>query len=82
MAYLAEQPEEPGRVRVLIARRPSDRYQNGFTLIHRDGGWLVDDVSIDGASIVATHRAQFSRILREGSFLDLMEYLKLKAPVA
>lgn len=83
VVYLAEQPEEPGSVRVLIAPAGlAIDTRMAFHLIHRDGGWLVDDVSIDGASIVATYRAQFSRILREGSFLDLMEYLKLKAPVA
>ncbi len=53
-----------------------------FHMVVRNGGWLVDDVSIDGTSIVASYRTQFTRILREGSFSDLMEYLKMKAPVA
>jgi phospholipid transport system substrate-binding protein len=51
-------------------------------VVQRSGRWLVNDVSIDGASIVATYHAQFSRILREGSFSDLMEFLKQKAVVA
>jgi len=53
-----------------------------FSVVQRSGRWLISDVSIDGASIVATYRAQFSRILREGSFSDLMEFLKQKALVA
>lgn len=36
----------------------------------------------DGISIVTNYRTQFSRILREGSFSELMERMKEKALVA
>lgn len=82
VVYLAER-EEAGVAEVLIAPAGlAIDTRMAFHMIARNGGWLVNDVSIDGASIVASYHTQFSRILREGSFSDLMEYLKLKAPVA
>ncbi|MCW5798571.1 MAG: ABC transporter substrate-binding protein [Nitrospira sp.] len=80
--YLSEQGDGAG-TQVLVApagREVDTRIE--FHVVQRSGRWLVNDVSIDGASIVATYHAQFSRILREGSFLDLMEFLKQKAVVA
>ena len=53
-----------------------------FQVVRRSGAWLVNDISIDGSSIMAKYQAQFTRILREGSFSDLMEYLKQKAIIA
>lgn len=82
VAYLSEQGDGRG-AQVLVApagREVDTRIE--FSVVQRSGRWLVNDVSIDGASIVATYHAQFSRILREGSFSDLMEFLKQKAVVA
>ena len=82
MAYLSEQAEGAGtQVLVAPAGRDVDT-KIEFSVVQRSGRWLISDVSIDGASIVGTYRAQFSRILREGSFSDLMEFLKQKALVA
>ncbi len=82
VAYLSEQGDAAG-TQVVIA--PAGREVDArieFQVVQRSGRWLVNDISIDGTSIVATYHAQFSRILREGSFSDLMEYLKQKAVVA
>ncbi len=82
MAYLSELADGAGtQVLVAPAGRDVDT-KIEFSVVQRSGRWLISDVSIDGASIVATYRAQFSRILREGSFSDLMEFLKQKALVA
>ncbi|HNG52847.1 MAG TPA: ABC transporter substrate-binding protein, partial [Nitrospira sp.] len=82
VAYLSEQGDGTG-TQVLVA--PAGREVDTkieFSVVERSGRWLINDVSIDGASIVATYQTQFSRILREGSFSDLMEFLKQKAVVA
>lgn len=82
VAYLAERNDAEG-VQVTIAPAGSaidTRIE--FQVVQRSGGWLVNDLTLDGASIVANYRTQFSRILREGSFSDLMEYMKQKALVA
>jgi len=44
-----------------------------------------DDVVVDGVSLVNNYRGQFSKILRNGSYAELIEQLrkksdKIKAP--
>ncbi|MDR4475985.1 MAG: ABC transporter substrate-binding protein [Nitrospira sp.] len=82
VVYLAEREEAEGVQVVVAPAGLAIDTRMAFHMVVRNGGWLVDDVSIDGTSIVASYRTQFTRILREGSFSDLMEYLKMKAPVA
>jgi phospholipid transport system substrate-binding protein len=53
-----------------------------FQVVRRPGGWILDDLVCDGVSIVTNYQTQFSRILREGSFSDLMEHMKQKALIA
>lgn len=82
VVYLAEERDAEG-VQVLLAPAGlGNQTRMAFHVVTRDGRWVVDDVSIDGASIVSRYHQQFTRILREGSFSDLMDYLKTKAPVA
>lgn len=82
VVYLAEGTNDD-RAQVMIApagQEVDTRIE--FQVVRRSGAWLVDDISIDGSSIMAKYQTQFTRILREGSFLDLMEYLKQKMVVA
>ncbi len=82
VAYLSERNDADG-TQVIIAPAGSESDARiEFQVVQRSGAWLVNDVSMDGASIVANYHMQFSRILREGSFSDLMEYMKQKALVA
>lgn len=47
--------------------------------LHRVGErWLVYDVSIEGVSLVANYRAQFSKIIQTASYRDLVDKLKAK----
>jgi phospholipid transport system substrate-binding protein len=47
--------------------------------LHRVGErWLVYDVSIEGVSLVANYRAQFSKIIQTSSYRDLVDKLKAK----
>lgn len=82
VVYLAEENDADG-AQVMIApagQEVDTRIE--FQVVRRSGAWLVNDISIDGASIMAKYQAQFTRILREGSFSDLMEYLTQKAVIA
>ena len=47
-----------------------------FRLAEQSGDWLVYDVAIDGASIVANHRAQFARIIRDTSYAGLVQQMQ------
>lgn len=82
VVYLAEGNDADG-AQVLIApagQEVDTRIE--FQVVRRSGVWLINDISMDGSSIMAKYQAQFTRILREGSFSDLMEYLKQKAVIA
>jgi phospholipid transport system substrate-binding protein len=66
------------------------------TVVSRDGGvtpytywmtklngrWAVCDVVIDGFSIIANYRSQFSRILQSASFPDLLQRMHAKVSEA
>lgn len=43
-----------------------------------DGQWRVFDVSFAGMSLVGTYRAQFMRVIRTGSYEELVNRLELK----
>lgn len=43
------------------------------------GAWRVYDVVVDGVSLVNNYRGQFSKILRNSSYADLVEQLRKKS---
>ncbi|CAI4030718.1 putative ABC transporter, auxiliary component, ATP-dependent toluene efflux transporter [Nitrospira tepida] len=77
--YVGERVEkEYGEVRTKVmlgqAEVPLD-----YRLINRAGDWRVYDVVIDGISLVSNYRGQFSKILKNGSYQDLVEQLRKKS---
>jgi ABC-type transporter MlaC component len=49
-----------------------------YRLIRRGPGWAVRDVAIDGVSVIDNYRAQFSKIIREASYPELIGRLRDK----
>jgi phospholipid transport system substrate-binding protein len=47
-----------------------------FRLGSHSGYWLINDVVIDGASMVKNYQAQFQQIIRAQSYAGLREMLK------
>jgi len=82
VVYLAEGNDADGAQVIIAPAGQEVDTRIEFQVVRRSGAWLVNDISIDGSSIMAKYQAQFTRILREGSFSDLMEYLKQKAVMA
>jgi len=50
-----------------------------YRLLNKSGDWHVYDVVVDGVSLVNNYRGQFTKILRESSFADLLEKLREKS---
>ena len=50
-----------------------------YRLLNKDSGWRVYDVVVDGVSLVNNYRGQFSKILRNGSYADLVDQLRKKS---
>ena len=56
-----------------------------YRLLNKGSAWRVYDVVVDGVSLVNNYRGQFSKILRNGSYAELIDQLrkksdKIKAP--
>ncbi|BFU95536.1 MAG: putative ABC transporter, auxiliary component, ATP-dependent toluene efflux transporter [Nitrospira sp.] len=50
-----------------------------YRLLYRDSVWRVYDVVVDGVSLVNNYRGQFSKILKNGTFAELIDQLRKKS---
>jgi phospholipid transport system substrate-binding protein len=76
--YSGEIPEG-NRVEVrTVVLRPNDRFPVNYRLLNEGGTWKVYDVVIEGVSLVNNYRSQFSRIIHESSYTELVRRLKTK----
>jgi phospholipid transport system substrate-binding protein len=64
-------------VRTVVVRA-NDRLPLNYRLLNEDGNWKVYDVVIEGVSLVSNYRSQFSRIINESSYAELVRRLKTK----
>jgi phospholipid transport system substrate-binding protein len=64
-------------VRTVVVR-PNDRLPLNYRLIHEAGSWKVYDVVIEGVSLISNYRSQFSRVIHESSYAELVRRLKTK----
>jgi phospholipid transport system substrate-binding protein len=76
--YTGEIPEG-NRVEVrTVVVRPNDRFPLNYRLIQEGGTWKVYDVVIEGVSLVSNYRSQFSRIIHQSSYAELVRRLRTK----
>ena len=64
-------------VRTVVVK-PNDRIPLNYRLLQEGGTWKVYDVVIEGVSLVSNYRSQFSRIISESSYAELVRRLKTK----
>jgi phospholipid transport system substrate-binding protein len=75
----ADEIPDGNRVEVrTVVRRPNDRFPLNYRLIQEGGTWKVYDVVIEGVSLVSNYRSQFSRIIHQSSYAELVRRLKTK----
>lgn len=68
---------EYAEVRTVVVR-PNDRIPLNYRLIQEPDGWKVYDVVIEDVSLVSNYRSQFSRIIHESSYNELVRRLRTK----
>ena len=61
-----------------VVVRPNDRIPLTYRLHNESGTWMVYDVVIEGVSLVSNYRSQFSRIISESSYAELVKRLRTK----
>ena len=64
-------------VRTVVVKA-NDRSPLNYRLMNEDGTWKVYDVVIEGVSLVSNYRSQFSRIIHESGYAELVKRLKTK----
>jgi phospholipid transport system substrate-binding protein len=76
--YLGDNTEEDyAEVRTVVVRA-NDRIPFSYHLLNENGTWMVYDVVIEGVSLVSNYRSQFSRIIHESSYGELVRRLRNK----
>jgi phospholipid transport system substrate-binding protein len=68
---------DTAEVRTVVVRA-NDRIPLNYRLLNEGGTWKVYDVVIEGVSLVSNYRSQFSRIIHESSYVELVRRLKTK----
>jgi phospholipid transport system substrate-binding protein len=76
--YTGESLEDGySEVRTMVVR-PNDRIPLTYRLYNVSGNWRVYDVVIEGVSLVNNYRSQFSRVINESSYTELVRRLRTK----
>ena len=76
--YTSENLEgDYAEVRSVVLRK-NDRIPMDYRLHKNDRGWMVYDVVIEGVSLVSNYRSQFTRIIGESSYGELVRRLRNK----
>ncbi len=79
VAYEGEQPEGGGRrVRTSILR-VNEHIPVEYSLVQKDGQWGIQDVTIDGVSIVGNYHNQFHKVILAQSFDALLKKMRLQS---
>jgi len=68
---------EYAEVRTVVVKT-NDRIPLNYRLMNQGGTWKVYDVVIEGVSLVSNYRSQFSRIIHESGYTELVKRLKTK----
>ena len=77
--YLDESRERTmATVATAIETRDGREIRLDYRMIERGGRWLVQDVVIDGVSVVANYRSQFQRLLQTSSYAELVSQIRAK----
>lgn len=76
VVYLSERLEgQYAEVRTKFVSSKTE-YPLDYRLINREGRWYAYDIIADGISLVKNYRSQFEKILRTGSYQDLVARLR------
>ena len=72
------QAGDEARVTTMVESRDGRKILVEYRMYERRGRWLVRDVIVDGISTIDNYRAQFRRVLRQGSYAALIGQLRAK----
>jgi phospholipid transport system substrate-binding protein len=62
----------------IVILRPNDKIPVTFRMLKESQGWMIYDLLIEGVSLADNYRGQFARIIKGGSFKDLLKVLQAR----
>ena len=78
--YLGESIDgDSASVATTLLSRNGTELPVDYWLVRRGERWKVQDVAIDGVSLIGNYRAQFSRVLRDYSYSELVAKMRGEA---
>ena len=81
--YLGESRDgDVATVRTTISSKTGAELPFDYRMIERGDRWAIRDVVVDGVSLAANYRAQFSRVIHISSFSELVELIRAKLSAA
>ncbi len=77
------EPRSQGDVMIVGTKivTAKDEYHVDYEMKQRDGRWVATDVIVEGISLTDNYRAQFSSLLRDRSFDELLDLMRRTARV-
>ena len=79
--YLGESIDgESARVATTLLTRGGQELPVDYWMVRRGDRWKVQDVVVDGVSLVMNYRAQFVRVLAAYSYAGLVARMQAQAP--
>ena len=79
VAYQNEQPEGTGRRVWTSILRVNEHIPVEYSLVQKAGQWGIQDVTIDGVSIVGNYQNQFHKVILAQSFDVLLKKMRLQS---
>jgi phospholipid transport system substrate-binding protein len=71
--------DDSASVSTTLLSRTGNQLPVDYRLVRRGERWKVQDIIIDGVSLIANYRAQFNRILRDYSYAELIARMRGEA---
>jgi phospholipid transport system substrate-binding protein len=65
-------------VRTKIVIKPGTAIPVDYRMLRRQDRWLIHDVSVEGVSLIANYRAQFSKIMQASSYQELVKKMRAR----
>ena len=82
VTFLGETVDEGhATVRTTVLGRTGQELSLDYRMIERGDRWAVRDVVIDGVSLAANYRAQFTRVIQSSSYPELVRQLQSRMSV-
>ena len=79
--YLAESVQrERAAVRTAVVGRGGRQIHLDHEMVYQGNRWMVQDIKIDGVSLLTNYRAQFERVMRASSYRELVARMQERAP--